>query len=518
MFINHNNTERWVNRIKLVLVLFIAFSWQLVEAQNSVLEQIYSFKFQELTVSQALNQITTQTGFIFIFNAAKLQKDNKINFTIAQKPLTEILNQIFQDTTLSYKLIDKYIVVTQKVFSEKKTASPLPDSILIIKGKVIDHENKQPLAYATVGILYTSTGTITNTDGQFVLKIPEKYRNSVILISYLGYDALKIQVEQLASYSVVFELIRNVVSLPEIIIRNPDPLRLISKSIKNFKQNYRDKPCMMTGFYRESIRKDNDYQIVSEAVLTLYKSAYFKIFDNDQIKIQKARKFEKVKPSDTLIIKLKGGLYSCLLMDIIKNTPDFLIESNFSDYIFGSPDIAKYNDESAYIIPFEQRAEITEPYYTGQIYLNMRDLAVIGASFQINPKYINQLKDKIVHRNRSKINVSPQKVEYRVTYRQIDNYYYFNHIWCEMIFKTKKKFLPFSHNYTINFEMLTNDLDTIDIQHFARNEADELKSIFADVINDYDENFWGKENIIQPDEPLEKALIRFSKKVNKKKK
>lgn len=60
------------------------------------------------------------------------------------------------------------------------------DSILIIKGKVIDNDTSEPVVGANVLVLGSINGAATNINGEFTLTIPNGYDE--IKISCVGYD------------------------------------------------------------------------------------------------------------------------------------------------------------------------------------------------------------------------------------------------------------------------------------------------------------------------------------------
>ncbi|HSF55373.1 MAG TPA: carboxypeptidase-like regulatory domain-containing protein, partial [Algoriphagus sp.] len=46
---------------------------------------------------------------------------------------------------------------------------------ILIKGKVLDGKNDQPIAYTNIGIINTRVGTIANGDGTFSIQIPAQH-------------------------------------------------------------------------------------------------------------------------------------------------------------------------------------------------------------------------------------------------------------------------------------------------------------------------------------------------------
>ncbi|OQX99611.1 MAG: hypothetical protein B6I24_02135 [Bacteroidetes bacterium 4572_128] len=49
--------------------------------------------------------------------------------------------------------------------------------IIIIKGKVLDEETGEGVAYANIGVVDTYIGNASNFDGDFEVKIPRKYKD-----------------------------------------------------------------------------------------------------------------------------------------------------------------------------------------------------------------------------------------------------------------------------------------------------------------------------------------------------
>ena len=67
-------------------------------------------------------------------------------------------------------------------------------SSVVVRGMVIDEENKEPLIGASIVIDGTNKGVATNIDGQFALKVPP---DTSLVISYIGYKTKKVHVSSL---------------------------------------------------------------------------------------------------------------------------------------------------------------------------------------------------------------------------------------------------------------------------------------------------------------------------------
>ena len=69
-------------------------------------------------------------------------------------------------------------------------------SPVVVRGMVIDEENKEPVIGAAVFIDGTNKGIATNVDGQFALKVPS---DTSLVISSIGYNTKKVRVGSLLS-------------------------------------------------------------------------------------------------------------------------------------------------------------------------------------------------------------------------------------------------------------------------------------------------------------------------------
>ena len=67
-------------------------------------------------------------------------------------------------------------------------------SPVVVRGMVIDEENKEPVIGAGVFIDGTNKGIATDIDGQFALKVPS---DTSLVISYIGYEKQKVHVSSL---------------------------------------------------------------------------------------------------------------------------------------------------------------------------------------------------------------------------------------------------------------------------------------------------------------------------------
>jgi hypothetical protein len=78
-----------------------------------------------------------------------------------------------------------------------------PLSAITLKGKIIDANTSQPLSFVNIGVKGTRYGTASNSTGNFVLNIPDKYKNGIIRFSCIGYEAKERSIKELLNQQIV---------------------------------------------------------------------------------------------------------------------------------------------------------------------------------------------------------------------------------------------------------------------------------------------------------------------------
>jgi hypothetical protein len=233
----------------------------------------------------------------------------------------------------------------------------------------------------------------------------------------------------------------------------------------------------------------------------------------DQIKIFKSRKIDNVDRGDTLAIRLKAGLSSCLDLDGAKNTFEFMAGENMKDYSYRLTDIVTYDEEAAYVIDFEQHDNVEIPLFKGTVYINTVDYAILNAEFEINQKYIHEMKNSYVSTTTHGFNTWPVSVKYSVTYRKINNRYFLNHVRGDLLFTSSQTKRLFRSQFKVFFELAITDTDLKNVTRFDREELAPIHSVFSRTISNYDPVFWGNQDFLRPEDNLLQSLKNMNVKL-----
>ncbi len=173
-----------------------------------------------------------------------------------------------------------------------------------LKGKVVDFLTFQPIESASVYIENTTIGSITNADGNFILKVPQQHLQDTLVISSIGYKSFKVIISEFENGSDIF-LEEDVASLDEVVIvADPRPTTgngIVEKAIEKLPKNLPDQAYLQKGFLRHKERNKKEYKWLIESAITLYDSSYAAgAKDNLKINVDETRKSYDLRDVDSL--------------------------------------------------------------------------------------------------------------------------------------------------------------------------------------------------------------------------
>jgi hypothetical protein len=489
-------------------------------AQQLALYQKYSFKFSHQTVEAVLDSISNVTGYGFSYNPSILSSDKRINATYNNQPLLSILQDIFKEDNLNFKQVCSYITITRKQTENEESSlfSSYIDSseYYYLRAKVLDAGNKKPISFANVLLKGRNVGTISNIDGNFNLKVPSGCINDSVSISFIGYRTITLNITAIAANDIIM-LTPVPVQLKEVVVKHYEPTSLIKTALGKVGSNYSESPELQIGFYRETSRQNNDYVVISEAVLKILKAAYDKNYRTDQVIVYKNRKNPFVKTMDTVLYKLQGGIYNSLMIDLAKYPASFMSEEYFDMYRYTFDGLVQYNEGMVYVISFDQRPEVQYPLYKGKIYIDQETLAIVKAEFGISPIGLDYATEALVKKSSSKIKAKVLGANYLVSYSNTGDRWKLHHVREEIRIRVRKKYSFFNSVFHSVSELVITDSDTATNVQFKGPNLVRSGHILAEVSNSYDESFWGKFNFIEPEISLEEAYSKIKDALEEKK-
>jgi len=386
------------------------------------------------------------------------------------------------------------------------------DAYFTVNGTVKDRLTRKPLEYASISLIGYNIGTVTNTDGDFTLKIPTTISVDFVECSHIGYQSFRIPVSGANLADVEVLLTSFSTTLSDVIVRGWDARYLIQEAVEKIPKNYCASATQSTGFYRETVQKRRNYINITEAVIDIYKTAYTENTTRDRVQILKGRKLLSQRASDTLAVKLLGGPHLSIYVDIVKN-PDILLDKEaLPDYNFKMEDMTQISGRDQYVISFQPQSIKPYPLYAGTFYIDKESLAFTRAEFRLDMRDRNKATEMILKKKPIGLRFRPEELSYVISYQERGGVNYLSYIRNQISFRCDWRRRFFSTTYDIVSEMVVTDIQMQNITEISRREAFRPSEILSDKVMDfYDEDFWGAYNIIEPTESLEIAVAKLKK-------
>ena len=384
-------------------------------------------------------------------------------------------------------------------------------------GRVLDKVTNEPLVFVNLAVANSNISTVTNTEGNFTLKVPSTHKAGIIIISLLGYEQSELVLSNLEDIKGRILLTPMVTELNEVnvtVFTNAETL--IRKVFQEKIKNSTNEPLLMTAFYRETIKKRNRNVSLTEAVVNVYKEPY-NTNRKDIISLSKARKSTNYRRLDTVALKLQGGPFSTLYLDVMKY-PEYIFSDetiDFYDFSFDSP--TTVNDKPVYVVRFKQKDIVVGSGYIGKLYVDAEAIALVSATYALHIVDSKEASELFVRKKPSNIRVDPIKAVYRVDYREKGGKWYYGYGSVQVSFKISRKRKLFNSIYTLASEMAITNWQ-VNRSGFMAMPKDRLKPtvIIADAVSGFsDPDFLGPYNVIEPEKSIQSAIDKIKRKLRR---
>jgi hypothetical protein len=495
-----------------ILLLFCLHSGG-QQQEGSVFEKRISIQAENQPLHSIIDQISWLSRVYFSYNASIVESDTFVSIDAVDKSLFSILNQLFDPQEFILTEYENQIIIVKKGMTEQENFLTVTDSIPVklfyLSGKVLERRKENPIPYATVSLVNKPVGTITNSDGEFLLKLHPKYLNDTIIISSMGYARLKMLAVELLDEDLIFmEPVS--IRIKEVKVTATTPEKLLENIRLNLENNYTPQGKFMSAFYRETVKQDEQYINVSEAVIEILKAPYHNNYRNDLVRLERGRQSPEVQPFKWLNLKLQGGPFTITQLDVIKSQENFLLKEYEHMYRYIIKDVIWYNELPVYVLLFEPISGLNFYGFVGEIFVHRETFAIVYARYGLNRSGLKKATPVLVKRKPPGVNARPSFVEYQVSYQHYQGTWQLATAQASIKFKIRNRRNNINSEFHSLSELLVTDIQPTEQKRFRREESFTNRDIFVELIGAYDAEFWENFNIIKPDEDLRNAIQNLS--------
>jgi hypothetical protein len=277
---------------------------------------------------------------------------------------------------------------------------------IILKGRVINFESEEGVSFAHVGLCGKAIGTISNEEGYFELKIAPYLINDTLCISAIGFKTFRKVINNIPEFELItVKLVPQTSVLQDVIISDKriTGRRVVEKAISRIYKNHPLKPFVIEGYYRDYLKRNNQYTSFLEAALTVQDMGYKRSDGKTRVVLNQMRfqdnydenykKYLYKDENDTLKEVMAGvsteffanEFYNMRYHNPVRNQNEMLpfvgVFHNFSEsnYDFKIAYYTYVENDEVYVIHFKPKAEYNYLHINvvGEIFIRVKDHAIL---------------------------------------------------------------------------------------------------------------------------------------------
>jgi len=212
----------------LKLIFCFSLLWNVCLAQSDTFE--ITIQEENISINDFLEQISIQTGLDFSFNSDKINIEQQVNINVINGNLESVMSILKKAAKIEYDIIENQVVLT----IQKTSLTNQPSSTFYtLSGFLYDKTSGESLIGATVEIIGTGKGAITNEFGYYAIQLTPGVHK--IGISYIGYEIIKRSIDLQKDLRLNEQLLATSIELPNVLVGLSNQIKLREKQSSTIK-------------------------------------------------------------------------------------------------------------------------------------------------------------------------------------------------------------------------------------------------------------------------------------------
>lgn len=202
-------TKLNLKKRSITLLILLVFGVMTVSASAYSEATKLTLKLKNASIETVLNQIEDQSEFRFVFNEKEFDINRKVDIEVSAARVETILNEILDETGMTYKVIDRQIIIgntvsgAKSVFQQSRT----------VTGVVTD-ESGEPVPGVSVVAKGTTVGTVTNIDGEYNITVPADV--NILVFSFVGMTTQEVEITGQTTVNV--SMVTETIGVDEVVV------------------------------------------------------------------------------------------------------------------------------------------------------------------------------------------------------------------------------------------------------------------------------------------------------------
>lgn len=184
--------------MKFTAILLVTAFLQFAQAGKA---QRITFSKKNASLQQVFKEIRKQSGYDFFYNLEDIKKAKRIDISVNNETLEDVLRRCFEDQPFTFMFKDKTVIVKE---SKQPTILYKSDFLqkVELKGKVTD-EKGGALPGVSIKLKGSSVGTMTDANGNYALTLPDGA--GTLVFSFIGFAQQEVPVNNRTMINIVLK-------------------------------------------------------------------------------------------------------------------------------------------------------------------------------------------------------------------------------------------------------------------------------------------------------------------------
>lgn len=271
----------------------------------------------------------------------------------------------------------------------------------ILKGRVIDQEKNEGIAFVSIGIEGTSTGAASNPEGYFELQIPEEHKTKSLFFSAIGYKNNSFAIpDLLQNQNISIALVPQSYDIETVDVAAESKVlqRILRTAFERIPQNYVSGPGNLKLFYDRK-KSVNELRYSEKSIVDLYdKNGYGQPSWADAFKNRSYQVIEsQTSVSPNSFREASNDIDELLELDLVRVANTILNPNLFSGFDLRMEAKTKFEGDSVWIISYVAKkldlahtGSFYPTSFKGKIYISVSNYAVLRSEIHLTDAKANQ--------------------------------------------------------------------------------------------------------------------------------
>lgn len=187
--------KSWLMKRIFLMAILLFINVSLVKASVNSNSNRLSVNLKDATVESVLSQIEEQSGYRFVYNEKEMDFNRKVDVNFNDERIEIIMDKVLEGTGNTFVVNDHQVIISSENMAGMQQSKR-------VSGKVVDTEGA-PVPGVSVVVKGTTTGVITDMDGNFSLNVPANA--NALSFTFIGMLPVEVTIGDQTSFNITME-------------------------------------------------------------------------------------------------------------------------------------------------------------------------------------------------------------------------------------------------------------------------------------------------------------------------